>query len=237
MKNKSLNYLRLKQVCCYALSLAYFTFFGCSNELFQNEVDNVTTERANTRTEMSDTITVEGKQYEVFDYFSFITTVGCVCATTTTHLDIRISYPTVNSEGLMVYKESEDYYNYNFSGTNIYEWCNPIVSIVEDQLDIDDKICVPVDGSDTYLYLDITANDGPSTWGGEKEHIWIRYYFTHKDYNYRYLMLENSKNDPQHYQARLAVPINYDDLSGYIYLGDVRISSSYGHWGPRYLDY
>lgn len=33
------------------------------------------------------------------------------------------------------------------------------------QLDIDDKICVPVDGSDTYLYLDITANDGPSTWG------------------------------------------------------------------------
>ena len=167
MKNKKLNFWGLKQICCYTLSLVCFAFWGCSNELLLIEEDNSTTGGVNTRTEVSDTITVGGKQYEVLDYFSFITTIGCVYATTTSHLDIRISYPTVNSQGLMVYKESQDYYNYNFSGTNIYEWCNPIVSIVEDQLDIDDKICVPVDGSDTCLYLDITANDGPYTWGGE----------------------------------------------------------------------
>jgi len=237
MENKKLNFLGLRQMCCYALSLVCFTFLGCSNELLLNEVNNATTGRVSTRTDVSDTIIVGGKQYEVLDYFSFITTIGCVNATFTSHLDIRISYPTVNPQGLMIYKESQDYYNYDFIGTNIYAWCNPIVSIVEDQLDIDDKICVPVDGSDTYLYLDITANGGPSTWGGEKEHIWIRYYFTYKDYKFKYLMLENNKDDPQHYKARLAVPFNSDDICGYIYLGDVRISDSNGNWGPMYLDY
>lgn len=237
MEDKKLNFLGLRQMCCYALSLVCFTFLGCSNELLLNEVNNATTGRVSTRTDVSDTIIVGGKQYEVLDYFSFITTIGCVNATFTSHLDIRISYPTVNPQGLMIYKESQDYYNYDFIGTNIYAWCNPIVSIVEDQLDIDDKICVPVDGSDTYLYLDITANGGPYTWGGEKEHIWIRYYFTHKDYKFKYLMLENNKDDPQHYKARLAVPFNSDDICGYIYLGDVRISDSNGNWGPMYLDY
>ena len=100
---------------------------------------------------------------------------------------------------------------------------------MEDQLYIDDKIYVPIDGSDTYLYLNIAANC-PYSWSGNKERIWIRYYF-------RYLMLENSEDDPQHYKACLAVPFNSSDIYGHISIGDVRISDSYGNWGPMYLDY
>ena len=235
MKNKILNFLGVKQVCCHVLSLACFIFWGCSNELLQNEVDT-TMERADTRTEVLDIVTIGGVQYEVYDYLSFENTVGCVYATTTSHLEIKISYPTVNLRGLLVNKEWKDYYDYNFTGTNIYDWCVPIESIVEDQLYIDDKIYVPIDGSDTYLYLNIAANC-PYSWSGNKERIWIRYYFTHKDYNYRYLMLENSEDDPQHYKACLAVPFNSSDIYGHISIGDVRISDSYGNWGPMYLDY
>ena len=130
--------------------MACFIFWGCSNELLQNEVDT-TIERVNTRTEVLDIVTIGGVQYEVYDYLSFETTVGCVYATTTSHLEIKISYPTVNLRGLVVNKEWKDYYDYNFTGTNIYDWCVPIESIVEDQLYIDDKIYVPIDGSDTYI--------------------------------------------------------------------------------------
>ena len=76
----------------------------CLDELLQNEVDT-TIERADTRTEVLDIITIGGVQYEVYDYLSFETTVGCVYATTTSHLEIKISYPTVNLRGLLVNKE------------------------------------------------------------------------------------------------------------------------------------
>lgn len=239
MRNIFFNLFGLKQVCCYALSLVCFTLSGCSDGLIRNEVelDNASVDKVTTRTEVPEVITIGGRQYDVLDYFGFITTIGCIHATATSHLDIKINYPTVSSLGSITYKECEQYYNYHFSQTKIYDWCNPIESIVEDQLDIFDNICVPSDGSDIELYLDITANDGPYTWGGKEECIWIRYYLTHKDYTYKYLKLVNSKTDPQHYKARLAVPFNIDDVSGYIYLGDVRISDSYGNWGPKYLSY
>lgn len=239
MRNMYFNFFELKQVCCYALSLVCFTLFGCSDGLLLDEVelDNAAVGKVTTRSEEPEIVTVRGRQYEVLDYLGFNTTIGCIYANTTSHLDIKVSYLALISDGNIDYKKSKKYYSYNFSQTKIYDWCNPIVSIVEDQLDIYDKICVPSDGSDINLYLDITANNGPYTWGGKEEHIWIRYYFTHKDYTYRYLKLVNSKDDPQHYKATLAVPFNIDDISSYLYLGDVRISDSYGNWGPRNLNY
>lgn len=239
MRNSFFNLCGLKQVCCYALSLICFTLSGCSDGLIRNEVelDNASVDKATTRTEVPEVIVADGKQYDVSYSFGFNTTIGCVNATFTTHLEIRLSYPSINSRGSMVYKEWKEYYDYEFFGTKIFAWCNPIESIVEDQIDIMDYVCTPSDDSDTNLYLDLTANGGPNVWSGKDECIWIRYYLTHKDYTYKYLKLVNSKADPQHYKARLAVPFNIDDVSGYIYLGDVRISDSYGNWGPKYLSY
>lgn len=238
MKNKELISLGLKKACCCAFILC-FTFGGCSEGILQNELkqDDVTSKKMNTRSSVLDAITVNGEEYEILDGIGFITTIGCVVANTTSHLSIKISYPTLSSRGSLIHKVYKDFYDYNFSQTNIYDWSNPIESIVEDQLNIEDKVCVPVDGSDINLTLDITANDGPNVWGGEKESIWIRYYLTHKDYTFRYLKLENSEDDPQHYKASLDIPFNSDNASSYIYLGDVRIAGSNGYWGPKYLSY
>lgn len=232
------NFFSLGKASMYVLFCVLCTFFGCTDSEIET-IDNTTEEtqrsctRSVNRTFEDDILTVGDRQYEVVDNIGVIVTIGCVFATTTSHLTIKIAYPSVDSKGRLIYKEYDKFYDYSFVGTNIYDWSGA-TPIVEDQLDIEDKVCVPIDGKDAYLYMDITANDGPYVWRGKSECIWIRYYFTHINYSFRYLKLENSADDPQHYKARLAVP--FVD-AGYIYLGDARISSSYGNWGPTHLGY
>lgn len=242
MRNMKEIFFSLSKASKYVLFCVLLMFFGCAG----SEIDTIISEtegvqlsstRSVNRTFENDIITVGDEQYEIVDNIGVIVTIGCVYATTASRMTIKVTYPTINSKGYLIYKEYNKFYDYNFVGTNIYEWCEPIVSIVEDQLDIEDKVCIPVDDSDSYLYMDITTNDGPYTWSGKSEHVWMRYYFTHKDYTFRYLKLENSEEDPQHYKARLAIPFNNADAYNYIYLGDVRLSDSYGNWGPKHLGY
>ena len=240
MKDMKFTFLGFKKNLCYAISIACFAFFGCSGGVLQNEIEvnDAIMAKSSTRGIASgDIITVGDKQYEIIENVGVIVTIGCVVATTASHMTIKISYPTISPTGGLMYKEYDKFYDYAFVGTNIYDWSNSISPIVEDQLDIEDKVCASVNDSDTYLYLDITTNDGPYVWGGKSECIWIRYYLTHEDYTYRYLKLENSAEDPQHYKARLAIPFNNDIAAGYIYFGDARISDSYGVWGPKHLGY
>lgn len=216
------------------LSLMCVLFWGCSGSTLINE-PNVMEDAKNLHTRTAslgeDTIWINNIPYvELEGGLNIMFTVRCVAGAATTNLRVNFSYPTINQKGNLVYKEAKEYYNFNFYGTNIFDWCNPIVSIVEEPLYIMEKVYVPLDNSDIDLYLDITASGAPA-WTGKNDCIWMRYY-THKDYAYKYLKMENSEAEPNYYKGRLAIPFNYDDANWYLEIGDARITTSYGDWGP-----
>lgn len=229
-----------KKKCIYVLSLVCMLLWGCSENTLINEphiVENAKNLQTRTASLGEDTVWVNNTPYVLLEGgLSISFTVRCIFGAAASNLRVTFSYPTINQKGNLVYKEAEEYYNFGFLGTNIFDWCNPIVSIVEEPLYIMEKVYVPLDNSDIDLYLDMTASGAPA-WTGENECIWMRYY-THKDYTYKYFKMENSKADPNNYKGRLAVPFNYDDANWYIEIGDARITNSYGNWGPTtgYLD-
>lgn len=229
----------LKRKCSYALSLICVLFWGCSESVLIDELNVMEdVENIQTRTTLSDsdiysvdTVLIDNVPYvSIEGGLNVQFTVRCVVRAATTNLCVKLSYPTINQRGYLRYKEAEEYYNFGFYGTNIFDWCKPIVSIVEEPLYIAEKVYVPLDNSDIDLYLDMTASGAPA-WTGKSACIWMRYY-THKDYTYKYFKMENSEADPNYYKGRLAVPFNYDDANWYIEIGDARITDSYGTWGP-----
>lgn len=68
MKDMKLTFLGFKKTICYALSIACFAFFGCSEGVLQNEIEVNDAAKSSTRGIASgDIITIGDRQYEIIE--------------------------------------------------------------------------------------------------------------------------------------------------------------------------